>query len=126
VVRPADIEGRFTAASLLSEFAPLRGNLPNCRPRQVALQKGGTLSWATPLTLRTYSQRCRAPSLEPTLQQKFVVELENLKIPPAQLRKLFQHLALERRLDVVEHDGKVQRMLELIELCRQRSRRQVL
>jgi len=32
VVRPTDIEGRLTAASVLPEFAPVRGNLPNRHP----------------------------------------------------------------------------------------------
>jgi len=120
VVRPAVIEGHFTAASPLSEFAPLRGNLPNRHPRQVALRKGRSLFRATLLTLGRYPQTLQLANSRTASEEEFVSELENLEIPPAEVGELSQHPSLEGGLDVIEKDRQLVTQLELVELGCQR------
>jgi len=87
VVRPTDIEGRFTIASLLLEFAPLRGLRPTATGGKSHCTKGvpfsgnATHPWKIAVTRNRAKPRTR-------LEQKFVAKLEDLQVPTTNLGKV--------------------------------------
>lgn len=100
VVRPTDIEGRFTMASLLLEFAPLRGLRPTATDGKSHCEKGVPFSGNATHPCKIAATRDRAKS-RACSEQEFVAELKNLQVPTTDLSKLAQHLGLEHRLDVI-------------------------